>query len=184
MRRAWGFAAAYKNTGLGGGAPDKAGAEVELYRWDPGSPHLLGGIRPGIGDSSTNDRGGRIQRPPEQVKVLVMDTDRTPDGGPTTASRQTYVTGNAARLAAQTLRQAVASTLAEKYDLPPEQIRFVEGLAQVNGHSVSFGEAARAMLAEGRAPARCMSIGRPPRNRWGREAICTLPFHLQRRQPR
>jgi xanthine dehydrogenase molybdenum-binding subunit len=90
--------------------------------------------------------------PTEQVKVLVMDTDRAPDGGPTTASRQTYVTGNAARLAAQTLRQAVASTLAEKYDLPPEQIRFVEGLAQVNGHSVSLGEAAQAMLAEGREP--------------------------------
>ncbi len=29
--RSWGFAVAYKNTGLGGGAPDKAGAEVELY---------------------------------------------------------------------------------------------------------------------------------------------------------
>src|SRR5258706_2362894 len=29
--RAWGFAAGYKNTGLGGGAPDKSGAEVELY---------------------------------------------------------------------------------------------------------------------------------------------------------
>ena len=32
LRRSWGFAVAYKNTGLGGGAPDKAGAEVELYR--------------------------------------------------------------------------------------------------------------------------------------------------------
>jgi xanthine dehydrogenase molybdenum-binding subunit len=31
LRRAWGFAVAYKNTGLGGGAPDKAAAEVELY---------------------------------------------------------------------------------------------------------------------------------------------------------
>jgi len=28
----WGFAAAYKNTGLGGGSPDKSSAEVELYR--------------------------------------------------------------------------------------------------------------------------------------------------------
>ena len=31
LRRAWGFAAAYKNTGLGGGSPDKSSAEVELY---------------------------------------------------------------------------------------------------------------------------------------------------------
>src|SRR5215475_6099389 len=29
--RAWGFASAYKNTGLGGGAPDISNAEVELY---------------------------------------------------------------------------------------------------------------------------------------------------------
>ncbi len=61
-----------------------------------------------------------------------MDTDLTPDGGPTTASRQTFVTGNAALHAARSLRQAIAATLAEKYDYPPEQIRFVEGLAQVD----------------------------------------------------
>ena len=30
--RSWGFAVAYKNTGLGGGAPDKSGVEVELYK--------------------------------------------------------------------------------------------------------------------------------------------------------
>ncbi len=29
--RAWGYASAYKNTGLGGGAPDISGADVELY---------------------------------------------------------------------------------------------------------------------------------------------------------
>ncbi|MCL4560900.1 MAG: molybdopterin-dependent oxidoreductase, partial [Chloroflexi bacterium] len=31
LRRAWGFSVGYKNTGLGGGADDSAGAEVELY---------------------------------------------------------------------------------------------------------------------------------------------------------
>jgi xanthine dehydrogenase molybdenum-binding subunit len=81
-----------------------------------------------------------------------MDTDRTPDGGPTTASRQTYVTGNAARHAAQTLRQAVAATLAEKYDQPPDKIRFIEGLAQVNGHTIPLGEVVKEMRAEGREP--------------------------------
>ena len=60
-----------------------------------------------------------LSMPPKKVRVLVMDTDLTPDGGPTTASRQTYVTGNAARMAAKTLRAAMTSTLAEKYDQPP-----------------------------------------------------------------
>jgi len=29
--------------------------------------------------------------PYNRVRVLLSDTDKTPDGGPTTASRQTYV---------------------------------------------------------------------------------------------
>ena len=37
----------------------------------------------------------------DRVGVLLGDTDYCPDGGPTTASRQSYVSGNAARLAAR-----------------------------------------------------------------------------------
>ncbi len=36
--------------------------------------------------------------PARRVNVLLGDTDFCPDGGPTTASRQTFVSGNAARL--------------------------------------------------------------------------------------
>lgn len=153
LRRAWGFAVAYKNTGLGGGAPDKAGAEVELYadgtlEVRTSSAELGQGLVTVLRMIVAEE----FRVPAERVKVLVMDTDLTPDGGPTTASRQTFVSGNAARHAAQTLRQAVASTLAEKYDYPPEQIRFVEGLAQVNGHAVPLGEVVALMHAEGREP--------------------------------
>jgi xanthine dehydrogenase molybdenum-binding subunit len=135
--RAWGFAAAYKNTGLGGGAPDKAGAEVELYpdgtlEVRTSSAELGQGLVTVLQMIVAEE----FRQPLEAVQVLVMDTDLTPDGGPTTASRQTYVTGNAARHAAQTLRQAVAATLAERYDSPPEQVRFIEGLAQVGEHVV------------------------------------------------
>jgi selenium-dependent xanthine dehydrogenase len=151
--RAWGFAAAYKNTGLGGGAPDKAGAEVELFtdgtlEVRTSSAELGQGLVTVLRMIVAQE----FNQPPEKVKVLVMDTDRTPDGGPTTASRQTYVTGNAARYAAQALRQAIASTLAEKYDRPPEQVRFVEGLAQVNGHAIPLGDVVQEMRAEGRQP--------------------------------
>jgi xanthine dehydrogenase molybdenum-binding subunit len=151
--RAWGLAAAYKNTGLGGGASDKAGAEVELF-----SDGMLE-----VRTSSAELGQGLVtvlqmivaeefNMPPSKVRVLVMDTDLTPDGGPTTASRQTYVTGNAARGAAQALRQALATTLAEKYDQPPECIRFIEGLAQVNGHAIPLGDVVATLHAEGRQP--------------------------------
>jgi xanthine dehydrogenase molybdenum-binding subunit len=88
--------------------------------------------------------------PAERVRVLLSDTDLTPDGGPTTASRQTYVTGNAVRYATEVVKQAIASTLAERFDMPPDQIEFHEGLSQVNGRQVSLGEAAAIMKKEGR----------------------------------
>jgi len=153
LRRAWGFAVGCKNTGLGGGAPDKAGAEVELYE-DGTFEVRTSSAELGQGLVTVLQLivAQEFNQPPHAVRVLVMDTDLTPDGGPTTASRQTYVTGNAALHAARTLRQAIAATLAEKYDRPPEQVRFIEGLAQVNGHSLPLGKVVQEMRSEGREP--------------------------------
>ncbi len=158
LRRAWGFAVGYKNTGLGGGAPDKAGAIVELFtdgqvEVRTASAELGQGL-PTVLRLIAAEELGHI---PEKVRVLLSDTDKTPDGGPTTASRQTYVTGNAVRQAAIALRQALTSDLSERYDIPPDQIHFVEGLAQVNrpdGDSllIPLGEVASRMIAGGQRP--------------------------------
>jgi CO/xanthine dehydrogenase Mo-binding subunit len=138
---------------LGGGAPDKASAEVELFR--DGSLEVRSSsaeLGQGLVTVLRMIVAEEFGISPAGVRVLLMDTDLTPDGGPTTASRQTYVTGNAARHAAVTLRQAVASTLAEKYDQPPENIHFEEGLARVNNHAVPLGNVVAEMQAEGRQP--------------------------------
>ncbi len=153
LHRAWGFAVAYKNTGLGGGAPDKAGAEVELLEDGTvevrtSSAELGQGLVTVLQMITAEEMG----LPIGQVRVLLSDTDLTPDGGPTTASRQTYVTGNAARHAAQVLRQALTSYLAEKYDCPPEKVRFVEGLAQVDQHQVKLGRIVKEMKQAGQSP--------------------------------
>jgi len=151
--RAWGFAAAYKNTGLGGGAPDKAGAEVELY--DNGTFEVRSSsaeMGQGLVTVMRMIVAEEMVVAPEQVKVLVMDTDLTPNGGPTTASRQTYVTGNASRYAAKTLRDAITATMAEKYDVKPEQIRFENGIVHANGHSMTYAEVAKEMKSMGQHP--------------------------------
>ncbi|UCD98155.1 MAG: molybdopterin-dependent oxidoreductase [Chloroflexota bacterium] len=153
LRRAWGFAVGYKNTGLGGGAPDKSAAEVELC------PDGILEVR----TSSAEIGQGLVTvlqlivaqeftTTPANVRVLLSDTDLTPDGGPTTASRQTYVSGNAARMAAQVLHQAISSTLAEKYDIPPNEVIFEEGLVRVNGNSISMEDVYLEMHREGRSP--------------------------------
>ncbi len=153
LRRAWGFAVGYKNTGLGGGAPDRAQAEVELFA-DGTLEARSSSAELGQGLTTVMQMivAEEFRVDPARVRVLVMDTDLTPDGGPTTASRQTFVTGNAVRLAAIALREGLARTLAERYDVPPERIRFSEGLAYVNGHRVPLGEIVGMMRADGQVP--------------------------------
>ena len=132
-RHAWGIAAGYKNTGLGGGAPDKSEAEVEVF------PDGTAAIRTSSAEMGQNLVGvlaactaQELGLPFDKVHVTVMDTDLTPDGGPSTASRQTYVSGNAARLAARAMRQQMQTVLAEKFDTHPDVIAFHEGLAYVD----------------------------------------------------
>ena len=151
--RVWGFAAAYKNTGLGGGAPDISNAEVELY--DDGKFEVRSSsaeMGQGLVTVMRLTVAEEMAVSPEQVNVLVMDTDLTPNGGPTTASRQTYVTGNASRYAAKTLRNAITATMAEKYDVRPEQIHFENGIVHANGHSMTYAEVAKEMKSMGQQP--------------------------------
>ena len=150
---AWGLAAAYKNTGLGGGAPDKAGAEVELL--EDGTLEIRSSsaeMGQGLVTVMRLIVSEEMSVEPGQVRVLVMDTDLTPNGGPTTASRQTFVTGNASRHAARALREAISAAVAEKFDVRPDQIQFVGGRVHANGHSLTYGEVALEMKSMGQQP--------------------------------
>ena len=113
-RYAWGVAVGYKNTGLGGGAPDKATAEVEA--WHDHEHGIKAQVRISSAEMGQGLPGVLAAVAAEElgieaadVDVLLGDTDLCPDGGPTTASRQTFVSGNAARLAA---REAAAQLAA------------------------------------------------------------------------
>ncbi|KAB2906350.1 MAG: molybdopterin-dependent oxidoreductase [Anaerolineae bacterium] len=137
----WGFACAYKNTGLGGGAPDKAEAEIEAFEDGTIEVRIAAAdMGQGIAHVVAQCAAEELSLPYNRVKVLLCDTDRTPNGGPTTGSRQTYISGNASRMAAGVLREALAQSAAELLDVPPEQIRFEEGLMRYNGHTVEFGD--------------------------------------------
>lgn len=144
--KAWGIAAAYKNTGLGGGAPDFSNAEIELF--DDGSFEIRSSaaeLGQGLVTVMQLIVAEELSVPPEKVRVLVMDTDLTPDGGPTTASRQTYITGNAVRLATQKLRETITAFLKNTYAVSPEKITFSGGSVQVNSQSLTFSQIAKSM---------------------------------------
>jgi CO/xanthine dehydrogenase Mo-binding subunit/aerobic-type carbon monoxide dehydrogenase small subunit (CoxS/CutS family) len=150
---AWGYGAAYKNTGLGGGADDAAEAEVEAYA--DGVVEVRSSsadLGQGLGTVLAQIVAEELHLPFERLRVLLSDTERTPDGGPTTASRQTFVTGNAARLAAQALRQQLVAVAAERWDVPPERVQFCGGALAAGSRSAALGEVVAWLHAEGREP--------------------------------
>jgi CO/xanthine dehydrogenase Mo-binding subunit len=84
--------------------------------------------------------------------VILGDTGQCLDGGPTTASRQTYVTGNAVRCAARQVRQALASAAAEELDAAPDTLLFQEErISRPDGRSISLGQAITLARGEGRS---------------------------------
>lgn len=120
MKTCWGLASAFKNTGLGGGADDASGAEVSL----------LNNRRLQIKTAASEVGQGMLttlaiiaaevlKLPLTQINVFLMDTDLTPDAGPTTASRQTFVSGNAVRLACEQLKDNLLRVGAAECGLVP-----------------------------------------------------------------
>ena len=150
-RRAWGVAAAYKNTGLGGGAPDRSIAEIELYA--DGTAEVRSGaaeLGQGLPTVLAQIAAQELGLPFHCVRVLLPDTDRTPDGGPTTASRQTYVTGNAVRRAAQALRERLLAVAAERLDTSPHTLQCADGALLVAGRpTATLGQVAAWAAEEG-----------------------------------
>jgi selenium-dependent xanthine dehydrogenase len=152
-RRGWGLACAYKNVGLGGGLADSAGAEVELL--DDGQAI----VRAGAAEVGQGLVGVLAQMVVEElgvdyskVEVILGDTGQCLDGGATTSSRQTYVTGNAVRYAARQVRQALADAAAEELDAAPDTLVFrEERVFRPDGRSISLGEAIALARREGRS---------------------------------
>jgi selenium-dependent xanthine dehydrogenase len=152
-RRAWGFAVTFKNTGLGEGAPDNASAEIELLEDGIVETRISSAeIGQGLVTVLQMVTAEELSLPLDQVRVYLSDTDLTPDGGPTTGSRQTYISGNAAKFAAITLRNSILATLSEKYNQPPDKITIAQGVVQVNGQELTFAEVGALMREEGRIP--------------------------------
>ena len=107
-RRAWGYACNLKNVGLGGGSPDSAGATVEVTGEGRVSVRIgAAEVGQGVVGVVAQIAAEVLGVPVEQVEVIAGDTALTPDGGATTASRQTFITGNAVRLAAEEVRAAL-----------------------------------------------------------------------------
>jgi xanthine dehydrogenase molybdenum-binding subunit len=151
--RGWGVACAYKNVGLGGGLADSAGAAVELL--DDGRAIVRAGaaeVGQGLVGVLAQVVAEEVGLDYSKIEVILGDTGQCLDGGATTASRQTYVTGNAVRYAARQVCQALADAAAEELDAAPDTLVFQEErISQPDGRSISLVEAITLARREGRS---------------------------------
>jgi CO/xanthine dehydrogenase Mo-binding subunit/aerobic-type carbon monoxide dehydrogenase small subunit (CoxS/CutS family) len=164
VRRGWGVACAYKNVGLGEGLADSAGASVEVTHEGrvvarAGAAEVGQGLMGVVAQIAAEELGVDLS----VVEVILGDTSQTLDGGATTASRQSYVTGNAVRHAAQQVRSSLAGAVAEELGIAPDALTFAAGrVSAPDGHSVSLARAVALAEAEGRS-LRVDYVYTPPR---------------------
>ncbi len=72
----------------------------------------------------------------DQVSLVGPDTDVTPDAGKTSASRQTFVTGNAAKLSGESLRRQLLTLVNAAEDA---EISLSNGVAEISGgHAIDL----------------------------------------------
>jgi CO/xanthine dehydrogenase Mo-binding subunit len=88
----------------------------------------------------------------KDIKRIRGDTTVTPDAGATSASRQTYISGNAVRLATAQLRKLVLESASQFLQIPAEDLAIEDGYIKYekNGKTVtSLEEVAARSFSEG-----------------------------------
>lgn len=109
VRRGIGYAVGFKNVAFGEGADDHSSARVRLERLDGRPIATIGtaaaevgqGIHTILGQIVREELGGDIE-----VRFEISDTSLG-DPGPTSASRQTYMSGGAVKMACEKIRQVL-----------------------------------------------------------------------------
>jgi CO/xanthine dehydrogenase Mo-binding subunit len=120
----FGVASGVKSVGFGRQAAESAGAIIEMDTSGQvmirHSHHFLGqGAKTGLLKLAISELG----LPQEQIRIADPDTSLTPSTGATTASRQTFLTGNALVLACQELKDELFGRAAEILDQEPSQLK-------------------------------------------------------------
>lgn len=123
-----GVASSLKNIGFGHGAVEEAGALVELnldgtFLVRVGLADFGQGAFTAMAQLAAHQLGARI----DQVQVAYADTALSPETGATTASRQTYLSGNAVINACAKLKDEIIRLAEEELHLPASELTLQDG---------------------------------------------------------
>lgn len=107
--KAAGIASALKNVGMGGGLNDEGRVRIRIENGKVVLYTAAQCMGQGLGTTMIQIAAEVLNMPASAFKVVLPNTETTPDAGATTASRQTAVTGEAAKMAALQLKAALES---------------------------------------------------------------------------
>ena len=105
IRHGVGFACGFKNVGFSFGAPEQCSAEIEIHGVSEIEEVILHHAGADVGQGAhtamVQMTAEAVGVPIEKVRLIVSDTAQTADSGSASASRLTFMTGNAIRGAAE-----------------------------------------------------------------------------------
>jgi nicotinate dehydrogenase large molybdopterin subunit len=77
---------------------------------------------------------------PDQIQLVTNDTAISPDCESTSASRVTYLSGNAVRLAAEQVRRRVLELASEDLGCPAEDLRLIDGVVAYRERGIGLAQ--------------------------------------------
>jgi CO/xanthine dehydrogenase Mo-binding subunit len=132
LRRGYGMSAICFGLGYGDGFPDCARARVALD--DEGRAVVYtGGVDVGQGFDTTMAQiaAGELGWDVDQVRVVAADTALTEEAGSSSATRQTYFSGNAVRTAASEVKEQLLDAAGKHLQVHPHEIAIADGWVTV-----------------------------------------------------
>ena len=140
LRRGWGMASIWFSIGMGRNIPDHATATLEMTLdgsliLQTGAADMGQGAHTALAQIAAEAIGVKF----DSVKVIVPDTDHTFDAGPSVASRQTFISGNAVLKAAQPIHEALLQTASDLSGLPVDILQLRDGMVLAEGELLQIG---------------------------------------------
>ncbi|OSP56040.1 xanthine dehydrogenase molybdopterin binding subunit [Pseudoruegeria sp. SK021] len=155
---------------------NQAGALVHVYQ--DGSIHMNhGGTEMGQGlfQKVAQVAAARFGVPLSMIKITATDTAKVPNTSATAASSGSDLNGMAVKAACDTIRDRIATLLADLNQIAAAEVRFEDGAVHAGGKTYSFAEAAE-LAYMNRISLSATGYYRTPKVEWDRIKGRGRPF--------
>ncbi|MFV2034037.1 MAG: xanthine dehydrogenase molybdopterin binding subunit, partial [Halocynthiibacter sp.] len=156
---------------------NQAGALVHVYQ--DGSVHMNhGGTEMGQGlfQKVAQVAAARFGIAVERVKITATDTAKVPNTSATAASSGSDLNGMAVKAACDKIRYRLADHIAERHQIAPQEVCFIDGQVIAGGESYSFEDIAKSAY-EARISLSATGFYKTPEIEWDRIKGQGRPFY-------